>query len=142
MQIVFNLPHVFTLEASRVENAEILRSLLELLIQINISYIRNHAPRRLYRSGVVYGRTSIWEPIPALYERGYGDCKSLASALIAERVCQGKQAAPVFRFSPKSYKGAKSLLFHILVQTPQGFEDPSRRLGMGTDEWKAFQTPQ
>jgi hypothetical protein len=139
MQIVYNLPHVFSLEASRVENAEVLRCLLECLVQVNLAFLRCHPRvRTLYKSGVVYGRTKEWEPIPALFERGYGDCKSLSAALIAEYVMAGKQAAPVFRFSPGSYRGDGSILYHILVQTPKRVEDPSRVLGMGQNEWAHF----
>jgi hypothetical protein len=138
MRIVYNLPHVFSLETSLVENADVLRTLLECLVQINLDYLRRYRAPKLYNSGVVYGRTKQWEPIPALYARGYGDCKSLSAALIAQYEMQGRAASPVFRFSPSSYAGADHLLFHILVQTEKGYEDPSRKLGMGKDEWKYF----
>lgn len=135
MQIVINLPHVFNPDSPSGENAAVLRALLDCLIDINLAYLRYHSVPGLYGSGVVYGRTKIWEPIPALYARGYGDCKSLTAALIAEYETQGIQAAPVFRWTINSH-GIPD--FHILVQTAKGFEDPSKRLGMGQDEFAPF----
>ena len=44
---------------------------------------------------------------------------------------QGVMTNPVFRWIPNSTGG---ISYHILVQTPQGFEDPSRALGMGANE--------
>jgi hypothetical protein len=84
----------------------------------------------LYGSGVVYARTVWWESIPALYKRGFGDCKSLTCALVAQLMMQGIEAKPVFRFNPSP----TSTDYHILVQTRNGWEDPSKRLGMGKDE--------
>jgi hypothetical protein len=78
-------------------------------------------------------RTAIWDTLPALYERGYGDCKSLTAALVAQYLRQGIECAPVFRFKERA-DGSGALDFHILVQTAQGFEDPSKVLGMGKDE--------
>ncbi len=83
--------------------------------------------------GITYYRTQIWDTLPALYERGYGDCKSLTCALIAQYLYEGKECAPVFRFQ-KRPDGSGALDFHILVQTADGFEDPSKVLGMGSDE--------
>lgn len=123
--------HVFFPGANPVENAQALRILLDCLINLNRAFLRKHAAPALYRSGVRYGRTRLWEPIPALYSRQYGDCKSLTAALIAERREQGEEADPVFRFNPKP-NGTND--FHILVHTPKGFEDPSKVLGMGSNE--------
>lgn len=138
MQITFELPHVFVPSSTEEENAYALRILLECLISLNRAFLRKHSVPPLYRSRVFYGRTDVWDPIPALYLRGYGDCKSLAAALIAEYREQGIPATPVFRFS--DVNGRK--LFHILVsKTVNGqakWEDPSRALGMGADELKWF----
>lgn len=131
MQITYNLPHVFAPDSPSVENAYALRALLDCLIALNLAYLRNHTAPDLYRSGVVYGRTLWWEPIPALYARGFGDCKSLSAALIAEYTKKGIPAKAVFRWINRKEGGTD---FHILVQTPKGFEDPSKRLGMGKDE--------
>jgi len=132
MQITIDLPHVFVPGSPSEENASVLRVLLDTLIRINLVYLRNHAVPELYQSGVVYGRTQIWDPIPALYRRGYGDCKSLTAAFIAQCLLKGVQCRPVFRWvcGPK---GAAD--YHILVLTSDGkFHDPSKVLGMGRNE--------
>ncbi|MDX1371014.1 MAG: transglutaminase domain-containing protein [Nitrososphaeraceae archaeon] len=105
------------------------------MVSINLDYLRRHSVPILYRSGVRYGRTKLWEPIPELYSRGFGDCKSLASALTAEYKNKGIKARPVYRWIPNNYGGRD---FHVLVETPERngyqkklFEDPSRILGMG-----------
>jgi hypothetical protein len=132
MQITLDLPQVFHPASSRSEDAAILRSLLDTLIRANLVYLqRRPKTPPLYKAGVVYGRTEVWDSIPALYGRRYGDCKSLSAARIAELLIAGVDAQPVFRWVRRS-DGAKD--FHILVQTYSGFEDPSRKLGMGKNE--------
>jgi hypothetical protein len=134
MDITFSIPHAFFPDSSQETNADALRALLDCLIRLNLAFLRTHTPPSLYRSGVRYGRTQIWDSIPALYERGYGDCKSLTCALIAEYRMKGIQATPVFRFNPRN-DGSGMSDYHILVQLPDGtFEDPSKRLGMGQNE--------
>jgi len=133
MQITYSLPHVFHPGASQVENAQVLKILLDTLINFNTAYLKNHTALPLYQSGVIYGRTQIWEPIPALYARGYGDCKSLSAALIAEYRKRGIACKPVFRFIENARQPG-SINYHILVQTENGFEDPSKVLGMGKNE--------
>lgn len=135
MQIVYNLPHVFHPGASRAENAEVLEVLLNSLVQINLVFLQRmkrqgYSVPSLYESGVVYGRTTWWECIPALYKRRYGDCKSLTAAIVAEYTMKKMKARPVFRWDPNP----SSTNYHILVQTRNGFEDPSKVLGMGKDE--------
>ena len=159
MEIGLNLPHVFNPGSSQVDNACALRALLDCMVALNLAYLRYHSAAPLYRSGVVYGRTKIWEPTPALYlpnkhprqsERMQlwepmglsggakrGDCKSLACALIAEYHNQGIKDYPEFRFVKRA-DGSGFLDFHILVRTPAGNEDPSRKLGMGAEEINRF----
>lgn len=135
MDITFNIPHAFSPDSPLEENSDALRILLDCLVQLNQVYIRDHAPPALYRSGVRYGRTILWEPIPAVLERGYGDCKSLAPWLVAELRAQGIACRCVFRFIFRNDQSGE-LDFHILVQrTDTGeFMDPSRELGMGSNE--------
>lgn len=134
MDITFNIPHAFYPGSSPETNADALRALLDGLILLNLAYLRTHTVPALYQSGVRYGRTEVWDTIPALYEKGYGDCKSLTAAMIAERLVRGVQAYPVFRFDYRK-DGSGELDFHILVQNPDGtFEDPSKVLGMGQNE--------
>jgi hypothetical protein len=159
MDIVLNVHQAFYPGASEVDNACALRALLDCMVALNLAYLRYHPVPSLYESGVVYGRTTIWEPTAALYlpnkhpsrERGKvwwnpvgevggkkrGDCKSLTAARIAELRAAGQVANPVFRFSNRA-DGSGYQDFHILVQTPSGWEDPSRKLGMGKDELKWF----
>lgn len=132
MDITFNIPHAFYPGSSHDENADALRILLDGLIRLNLAYLRHHSVPALYRSGVVYGRTEIWDTLPALYARRFGDCKSLSAALIAEyRMAGRKDVFPCFRFIERPGGG---LDYHILVQVGNAFEDPSRILGMGSNE--------
>ena len=145
-------PHLFSPGASPRENAEGLRVLLDGLVALNRWHLRHHPARPLYSAGVTYARTDNWEAIPALYMASwhgtdapdsnfprkwgvFGDCKSLTAALVAERLEQGQWAEPTFRFaeSPDGHH-----LFHILVRTPYGFEDPSAKLGMNRHELSYF----
>lgn len=148
MEFTYALPHVFR-GGSLLENTEVLKASLDYLITLNRYFLRHHAAKPLYSSGVVYGRTEDFEPIPALYLEGYhgtdkpecrvakrfgrfGDCKSLSGALIAEYRNQGRICLPEFRFMKNETNGG--LDYHILVVTADGREDPSKRLGMGKDE--------
>lgn len=163
MDIVINTSQAFYPGSSELDDACALRALLDAMIALNLGYLRYHSTPPLYESGVVYGRTTIWEPTHALYlpnkfsrnDRGRiwwdpighnggkkrGDCKSLATARIAELRAQGKRGiTPVFRFNPRR-DGSGYKDFHILVLNPEtktGWEDPSRKLGMGADEAKWF----
>lgn len=137
MQIVFDLPHAFFKGANEAQNSQTLETLLESLIQLNLVFLFNQkrlgrTVKPLYQSGVVYGRTVWWDTIPALYRRGYGDCKSLTAAYVAERRFAGKEAKPVHRW----IDNFTAIDYHILVQVPEppGFHDPSRKLGMGANE--------
>lgn len=134
--VVWHLPHVFVRKGNKDSNAYALNCLLECLIELNLSYLKyggNYSIPTLYDSSVYYKRTQIWDTIPALYKLGYGDCKSLSAALIAQYRWQGIECAPVFRFVERA-DGTESLDFHILVQTATGFEDPSKIKGMGANE--------
>lgn len=131
-QVTFDLPDLFIPGSNPVDNAKALQILLHCLCAIDACYLHFHpVTPTLYQSGVIYDRTTVWDSIPALYARGYGDCKSLTCALIAEYTVQGIQALPVFRFITS--KDGQNF-YHILVQTPKGFEDPSKVLGMGQNE--------
>lgn len=132
--VTFDLPKCFDSASDPVDNARALQALLHCLGAINLIYLQYRPGQvaSLYDSGVIYDRTQVWDSIPALYQRGYGDCKSLTSALIAERVVQGQKANPVFRWMVSPEDGQTN--YHILVQTDEGFEDPSKVLGMGRDE--------
>jgi hypothetical protein len=129
-KIILNLPHVFHAGVNPEHNAKALRRLLDLMVQLNLDYLRDHPDTPdLYRSGVVYARTCWWEPIPAFYERKKADCKSLAPARSAFRIRAGYKSRPVFRYN------AQGQLYHILCEDSElGFDDPSKVLGMGNHE--------
>lgn len=144
MHIIYNFPHVFYPGSNRVLDARTLRAMIDLLVEANIAYLEEcqrqaHVVSSLYTSGVRYDRTVWFEPIPALYARTYGDCKSLSGALIAEKHMQGIKTAPVFRFFEQP-NGIKD--YHILVAKDDGsFEDPSKVLGMTDNENAKFFGP-
>lgn len=136
----FDIPGCFFPGASRLKNAQALHVLLECLIACDRVYLRDHATPALYQSSVVYDRTLEWDTTPVLYSKNYGDCKSLAAQKIAEYRNAGIAAKPYFRWIPQngaSY-GEGNLLFHILVLTTNGYEDPSKNRGMGRDENQYF----
>lgn len=125
----FVLPHAFEEGSSSKVNARALGALCEGLIGINLAFLADYRVPSLYNSGVRYDRTQEWLSIPALYQLKYGDCKSLACARIAELRKSRQVANPVFRWASHP---TKRLVFHILVQTEKGYEDPSKILGMDT----------
>ena len=131
-QVTFDLPNAFDASSTPHTNAKVLQMLLHCLCDIDADYLKRRTGiPALYDSGVRYGRTQVWDSIPALYARGYGDCKSLTCALVAEYAMLGVATMPVFRWvvAPDNQTN-----FHILVQTPYGFEDPSKVCGMGQNE--------
>lgn len=138
MDITFSLPANFEGRSTDLEDGRTLRVLLDSLIELNLAFLESHVAPTLYRSGVRYGRTRIWDTIPALYARGFGDCKSLSAALIAQYRMGGIPCEPVFRFVRNADKTKD---FHILVQCPSGWEDPSKKLGMGANEVSKFYGP-
>ncbi len=138
VEIEFSLPHVFEGRATDLDDARALRVLLDALIGLNLAFLQSHTVPTLYRSGVRYDRTVVWDTIPALYVRRYGDCKSLTAALIAQYRMAGVACEPVFRFVRNRDKTKD---FHILVQSYSGFEDPSKILGMGKHENARFFGP-
>lgn len=149
MLIPFNLPHVFHPGSDKLLNARTLRAMMDFMVTVNRVFLEESARlgyaakymRPLYKSGVVYDRTNWWEPIPALYGRGHGDCKSLSAAWIAQAAFFAKiPSRPVFRFVDND---DRSIDYHILVELANGsFEDPSKVLGMGEDEVAKFYGPQ
>lgn len=127
--VVFTCNRAFKSRGSSdVVNAIALEALLDCLTNLNTLFLRAYPfTVPLYHSGVRYERTLVWDTIPALYNRQFGDCKSLTACRVAERRAAGDICRPVFRFDPQRY----GTMFHILVMNPDGsFEDPSKVLGM------------
>lgn len=137
MNIEFGLDQVFCAESTSLEDAEVLRALLDCLITCDLAYLRHHKTPNLYESGVVYGRTKIWDRIPNVLAKRHADCKSLSAWRIAELIHQRTYGnyvpQPSFRWRTRPGTTIKD--FHILVMLPGGkWECPSLILGMGKDE--------
>ena len=135
----FDMPALFCIGSTPVQDGAALNALMEGLIALNEAYLSTNYVTPLYAADVTYGRTDIWDTIPALYgpkpppmgPRPYGDCKSLTAALVAEYRKQGIDCSPSFRWI-RTPLGIKD--YHILVLTANGFKDPSKVKGMGTNE--------
>jgi len=133
----FDLPALFCVGSTPVQDGAALNALMNCLIELNEAYLSTRFVPPLYVADVTYGRTDIWDTIPALYgpkpngQKPYGDCKSLSAALVAEYRKQGIWCSPSFRWI-RTPLGTKD--YHILVLTEKGFEDPSKVKGMGTNE--------
>jgi len=152
MVILFNLRGVFGLPRKDVRDARVLRVLLDALTNINRVYLEtaDHPVSPLYRAGVVYAPEpageEVWQPIPAMYELGVGDCEDLAAARVAELRHAGHYARAVFRWMPHA-NGSRG--YHILVDRGpkwtdghgSHYEDPSRILGMGKNRTPVSQMP-
>jgi hypothetical protein len=136
--VQYGLPSVFHRGSNPLENDRALRILLDTLESLDLVQ-RKIQPSLsfLYQSGVTYARTEIWDTTSALYERGFGDCKSLSTSLCAERAAQGQKCKTVFRFMPHQ-TGDIAVTYHILILSAQGWECPSKVLGMGADENSYF----
>lgn len=138
--VVFTIDRAFGTRGSDRMNAAALRIMMECLIELDSIWLAFHSSTpRLYESGVYYRRTLLWDTIPCLLARGWGDCKSLAAMRVAENHRDGIWSRSVYRFLP----GNTSTMYHILVMYGEaGFysgigasadgqwEDPSKALGM------------
>lgn len=132
----------------------VIKPLLDALTTIDLIYLSTHHVPKLYESGVRYAdepvflrpengeRREEFASIPAILQRGMGDCDDLAPWRVAELRRAGFSAN--IRIQWKKHPNGK--LFHIVVRrdqnvpdfnprymkaTPKGvIEDPSRALGM------------
>ncbi len=133
--VVFGIDDAFNMQSSNNANATALRALLDCLIDLNLIFLDTYPNTPgLYEARVFYyfmPTRAPWDTIPTLFSRGYGDCKSLVAARIAELRKHGQTAKPVFRH----IKSKWGTMFHILLQHDNGnFECPSRILGMRTGQ--------
>ena len=125
--IEFGLSHVFQPDSDPVDNAQVIHLLLESLVAINRAYLRRHSAPALYKRGVTYGRTRIWESIPDALLRGKADCKTLSAWKIAEDRQKRIKVEPAFRWIT-NLQGVRD--YHILLEYKDHWEDPSKILGM------------
>ena len=133
--IVFKVDAAFDKRTPARRNAVALEALMNCLTDLDSLFLScRPSTIPLYDSPVVYRRTEVWDTTPALYMRGFGDCKSLAACRVAELRRLGVSCRPVFRFDTSP----DMTMFHILVMRAdwqeQGmadpFEDPSKVKGM------------
>lgn len=126
--IVFTIDGAFDKKSSAKKNAIALEALMNCLTDLDYLYLKlNPNTPYLYETPVYYERTIVWDTIPALYARGFGDCKSLAACRVAELRAAGYKCRPTFRFDGNAHM----TMFHILVMHNDGtFEDPSKIKGM------------
>lgn len=117
--------------------AQYLRALYTLT-RVNVWCLRAALTRRLSHgpfaplySAICYQREpagqEIWQCTEALYQRKIGDCEDLACALAAEKILMGTPARPALKAQPRPNG---TVLYHVVVRTPDGIEDPSAKLGM------------
>jgi hypothetical protein len=126
--VVFRIDRAFHTRSSKQENAAALEVLLAGLCALNRIWLQcypNTPP--LSATPVYYERTVVWDTIPALLSRGFGDCKSLTACEVAEFREQGFWCRPVFRFQGDP----SAIMFHILIMLEDGtWKDPSAERGM------------
>jgi hypothetical protein len=154
-EVCFLLPRVFSRGSKLRANARAAEALLECLTEIDVLYwtLRGGVLEPLYVNPLYYKRTAIWDTTPALYARGYGDCKSLACTRTAEYRMAGRMSRSFFRFIPPELNPDREFMYHIVTgkdQPPMGrqpipweptgtaWEDPSKVKGMGQNEWAYF----
>jgi hypothetical protein len=109
MVVSFGVSFAFYPGSDPELNAVALKALLDALIALNRAYLRTasrYGKRipTLYNSGVRYGRApagtlDTWDSIPDLYNKGYGDCKSLTAAFVAQARELGHDCEPTFRYT-------------------------------------------
>lgn len=133
--VVFGIDDAFSAQSSKSSNATALRALLDCLVELNLIFLDAYPNTPgLYEARVFYHfmpTRAPWDTIPTLFSRGYGDCKSLVAARIAELRRHGQIARPVFRHIRNGW----GTMFHILLQYDNGnWECPSRILGMRTGQ--------
>lgn len=112
---------------------EIIRHLVEALAVADEFYLEEHpGTPDLYDSDIYYdsyetrGTEEQWWDIPRILKEGRADCKGLAAWRAAELRLDGVPAQIVV----EANRERAGIVFHILVDSPLGLEDPSRELGM------------
>lgn len=147
---------LFLDEADRERSERAMHFLLHALCCIDFEILKSfRGVPPLYRSGVRYDNPRAgkpeWQDTLDTVARGLGDCKDLACWRVAEWWIGPPyapvrcRARPYIRYKLKTARvgGADKTfsLYHVLVQLPNGaLEDPSRKLGMGADEFAPMTT--
>lgn len=120
-----------------------IKPILEALVTDDQLFLRMHKVPPIYTSGVRYKEEPVntarvsgdmyrieeFAAIPAVIERGWGDCDDLAPWRCAELRENGEPAKIRIQWKKNPQTGQK--LFHIVVRRADGrIEDPSLLLGM------------
>jgi hypothetical protein len=114
-------------------NQRVIDALLRVLVLADVEWLRRHpeAPH-LYESGIRYvqepAARELFADIPTVLARGFGDCDDLATWRAAELRVRFRQPADVF--TTLEIDSGGNPLYHVLVRSPLGVEDPSSMLGM------------
>jgi hypothetical protein len=127
MYPLFDLPSFLVMTVS--EQITVLEMLMEVLVNINVIWLRKHAAPKLYDLKPRYivkprpFALDCWQDIPATVKYGTGDCKDFVAYRCAELRVEGTAA------KVKVVKDGE--VFHfIVVHHENVIEDPSERLGM------------
>lgn len=109
----------------------------DMLYRCDVDYLLAYPQRvpRFYDCGLRYKTpedpcgADVWQDIPILLGRGYGDCKDLACFLAADLTVRERiLAKPMVR---RKWLGKGFGLYHVVVLMPDGtIRDPSIDLGM------------
>lgn len=112
----------------------------DFLYRCDVDYLIAYGKKvpGFYESGIRYETPEnacggdVWQDIPTLLRRGFGDCKDLACFRAAElTVKEGIYAKPIVR---RKWMQNGFALYHVVVMYPDGrIEDPSAALGMPVD---------
>lgn len=120
-----------------------IKPILEALVTADQLYIRTHHVPPIYQSGIRYMEEPVnvakvsgetyrieeFAAIPAVIERGWGDCDDVSPWRVAELREHGEPAKIRIQWKKNAESGQK--LYHIVVRRADGrIEDPSLLLGM------------
>lgn len=124
------LLHRLVLDVPR--STDTYESLLRALVRMNRWYRQNGWGSFTIYDGRIRYRAEppgqeVWQSIPALFARGEGDCVDLATARVAQLPKTVRATARLQEEGPNQTGGT---LYHVVVATKNGIEDPSRKLGM------------
>jgi hypothetical protein len=120
------------------------KAICEINVLLNQGYLGCHKVPPLYRSGVRYQNEPLnlltlggkpfenveeFALIPAIIERGWGDCDDLAPWRCAELRQNGQRAQIRIQWLTDPRTNQK--IYHVVVRHADGsIEDPSAKLGM------------
>lgn len=114
--------------------ADVIAPIAEAVTRANVLTLQRYPELRrtsVYEAGIPYrsqpnGQNRFADML-AVIRQGHADCLPLSAWRAAELRTGGAEAYPIVSWERVPDGG---LLFHVTVETPWGFEDPSRELGM------------